>query len=74
MLFKRGRIRAAALLLIVYSTSGLVGVGHYTVPGMVDQPVWRQLHVLADIALGACIFAFAVWAAVARRTSPAARG
>jgi hypothetical protein len=64
-LYTRGEIRSGALLLIVYSTSGLVGVGHYTVDGMTDQPVWRQAHVVADIALGASLFALALWSILA---------
>ena len=42
--------------------SGLVGLGHYTVAGGTDIPWWRQLHVLADIAYGMAVLAFAVWA------------
>jgi hypothetical protein len=64
-LYMRGEIRTAAMLLIVYSTSGLVGIGHYTVAGMTDEPAWRQAHVVADIALGAAMFAFALWSIVA---------
>ncbi|MEA2495944.1 MAG: hypothetical protein QOJ29_3855 [Thermoleophilaceae bacterium] len=60
-LYRRGEIRKAAMLLIVYSTSGLVGIGHYTVRGMTDEPVWRQAHVVADIVLGSAMFAFALW-------------
>jgi hypothetical protein len=64
-LYARGQIRKGAMLLIVYSTSGLVGIGHYTaVSGMTDQPAWRQAHVVADILLGASIFAFALWSIV----------
>ena len=62
VLFARGRIAAAAAFLGVYSVSGLVGLGHYTVPGAFDMPWWRQLHVVADIALGIAVLAFAVWA------------
>jgi hypothetical protein len=64
-LYMRGEIRRAAMLLIVYSTSGLVGIGHYTVAGMTDQPAWRQAHVIADILLGAGMFAFALWSITA---------
>jgi hypothetical protein len=31
---------------------------------MTDQPAWRQAHVIADIALGAAMFAFALWSIV----------
>lgn len=60
--FTRGRIAAAAACLAVYSASGLVGFGHYTVPGATDMPWWRQLHVVTDIACGIAILGFAVWA------------
>jgi hypothetical protein len=63
--YMRGQLRAGAMLLIVYSTSGLVGIGHYTVAGMTDEPAWRQAHVVADILLGAGIFAFALWSIIA---------
>ena len=62
LLFARGRIRTAAGCLAVYATSGLVGIGHYTVPGATGMPWWRQLHVVADIACGIAVLAFAVWA------------
>jgi hypothetical protein len=64
VLYRGGRLRAAALCLAVYSGSGLVGIGHYTVAGMTDQPAWRQAHVVADILLGAAMFAFALWSIV----------
>jgi hypothetical protein len=64
-LYMHGRIRTGAMLLIVYSTSGLVGIGHYTVAGMTDEPAWRQAHVVADILLGASVFAFALWSITA---------
>lgn len=62
VLFMRRRIASAAACLAVYSISGLVGLGHYTVAGATDMPWWRQLHVVADIACGIAILAFAVWA------------
>ncbi|MEJ7715635.1 MAG: hypothetical protein WKF40_08020 [Thermoleophilaceae bacterium] len=62
VLFARRRIRPAVACLAVYSVSGLVGLGHYTVPGATDMPWWRQLHVIADIACGIAVLAFAVWA------------
>jgi len=61
VLFRRGEIRRAALLLSVYSGSGLVGIGHYTVPGATDLVWWRQAHIVADILCGVAILAFAVW-------------
>lgn len=67
--YLRGRAVAAAPCLAVYSVSGLVGLGHYTVAGAFDMPWWRQAHVIADIACGIAIFAFALqtWRAT---TSP----
>jgi hypothetical protein len=64
-LYMHGQIRTGAMLLIVYSTSGLVGIGHYTVAGMTDEPAWRQAHVVADVLLGAGVFTFALWSIVA---------
>jgi hypothetical protein len=56
--FRRGEIATAGLFLMAYSFSGLVGLGHFTVGGMIDEPAWRVAHVVADILLGAAIFAF----------------
>lgn len=58
----RGRNRIAALALTVYSTSGLIGFGHYTIPGATDMVWWRQGHVILDILCGIAILAFALWA------------
>lgn len=69
VLFARGRVCAAALSLAVYSTSGLVGIGHYTVAGATDMPWWRQAHVVADIACGVAILVFAVWTVRRQRLS-----
>lgn len=69
----RGRDRAAAICLAVYSGSGLVGLGHYTVPGAFDMPWWRQAHVVADIACGTALFIVALRLALsARDAEPAA--
>lgn len=65
VLYRRGRIRPAVLLLAAYSGSGLIGIGHYTVPGMTDAVWWRQAHVIADILLGMAMLATAVWIALA---------
>jgi hypothetical protein len=66
-LFVRGRITAAAVAIAVYSGSGLVGFGHYAVPGATDMIWWRQAHVIADIICGLLLFAFALWSVVALR-------
>jgi len=66
-LFVRGRITAAAIAIAVYSGSGLVGFGHYAVPGATDMVWWRQTHVIADIICGLLLFAFALWSVVALR-------
>jgi hypothetical protein len=55
--------------LIAYSFSGLVGIGHYTVGGMTDEPLLRQAHVVADILLGFAMLGFGIWAFTKRRTA-----
>ena len=65
--FVRGRITAAAVAIAVYSGSGLVGLGHYTVPGATDMVWWRQAHVVADIICGLLLFGFALWSVLALR-------
>lgn len=72
VLFRRAPSTLALSLLALYSGSGLVGFGHYSVPGAFDMPAARQAHVIADILLGLGIFGFVLWAA-RRRTFSAAR-
>jgi hypothetical protein len=67
LLFRRRPSDLALVLLAAYSGSGLVGIGHYLVPGATSMPWWRQVHVCLDIACGIAVFSFAVWAARARR-------
>ena len=62
VLFRRGQVAAAAGALAFYSLSGLVGLGHYTVPGAIAMPWWRHAHIAADIVCGIAVLAFAVWA------------
>src|SRR5438067_255595 len=76
LLFRRSPSNLALILLAAYSGSGLVGIGHYLVPGATSMPWWRQLHVCLDIACGIAVFSFAIWAARARsrpRASPTPR-
>jgi len=63
-LWFRGRITGAAVALTGYSVSGLIGFGHYTVPGATDMVWWRQTHVIVDIVCGIAILGFALWAAL----------
>ena len=70
-LFIRGRVAAAAVAIAVYSGSGLVGFAHYAVPGATGMVWWRQAHVVADIICGVLLFAFALWAALSLKPSPA---
>ncbi|HEX8074222.1 MAG TPA: hypothetical protein VF545_04515 [Thermoleophilaceae bacterium] len=72
LLFRRGPSTRALVLLAVYSGSGLIGIGHYLVPGATSMPWWRQAHVCLDIACGIAVFSFAMWAARARRARPPA--
>ena len=67
LLFRRSASDLALVLLAVYSGSGLVGIGHYLVPGATSMPWWRQVHVSLDIACGIAVFSFVIWAARARR-------
>jgi hypothetical protein len=67
--FRRRADGIALLLLAFYAGSGLIGIGHYTVPGALDMPWWRQAHVVADILLGGAILLFAGALAARRRGS-----
>jgi hypothetical protein len=70
LLFRRSPSNLALILLAAYSGSGLVGIGHYLVPGATSMPWWRQAHVCFDIACGIAMFSFAMWAAQSRRHGP----
>lgn len=59
-LYTRGRYLLAGLLLALFSTSGLVSLGHYTVPGMSEVAWWRHVSIWIDITLGAAVLAFAM--------------
>ncbi len=63
-LWFRGRVTGAAVALTGYSVSGLIGLGHYAVPGATDMVWWRQTHVVIDIICGIAIFGFALWASL----------
>ena len=71
LLYRRSASRLALVLLVVYAGSGLVGIGHYLVPGATSMPWWRQLHICLDIACGIAVFTFAVWAERAGRRATA---
>jgi hypothetical protein len=61
VLLRNGRLTAAAVCMAVYAGSGLVGIGHYTVPGATSMPWWRQAHIVADISCGVALLACALW-------------
>ena len=61
LLLRRGRRTAAVACLALYAGSGLVGIGHYTVAGATEMAWWRQAHIVADIACGVAILAYAIW-------------
>ncbi|NYI45583.1 hypothetical protein BJ993_002663 [Nocardioides aromaticivorans] len=63
LLWFRRHITTSAVFLTAYSVSGLIGIGHYTVAGATDMVWWRQTHVVLDIACGAAVLGFALWAA-----------
>jgi hypothetical protein len=67
LLFRRRPSDLGLLLLAAYSGSGLIGIGHYLVPGATSMPWWRQAHVCLDIASGIAMFSFVIWALRARR-------
>ncbi|KQY55765.1 hypothetical protein ASD11_14755 [Aeromicrobium sp. Root495] len=72
--YRAGRTSVAAVGLAVYSGSGIIGIGHYTVAGATDMVWWRQAHVVADILLGFAVLGFALWVATrGRRPGPVAR-
>jgi hypothetical protein len=62
LLFRRRPSGLALVLLAAYSGSGLIGIGHYLVPGATSMPWWRQAHVCLDITLGIAMLSFALWA------------
>lgn len=70
VLFRRSPSTLSLVLLAFYSGSGLVGFGHYTVPGAFEMPAARQAHIVADIVLGLAMFAFVMWAARSRSPRP----
>ncbi len=61
ILFRRAPSNLALTLLAAYSLSGLIGIGHYLVPGSTSMPWWRQAHVTLDILTGAAMLAFVAW-------------
>ena len=61
LLLHSGRRLGAALCLAAYSVSGLVGLGHYTVPGATSMPLWRQAHIVVDIGCGVVLLTLAIW-------------
>lgn len=69
--FRRKADGVAILLLAFYAGSGLIGIGHYTVPGALDMPWWRQAHVIADILSGGAILLCAVVLATRGHSSQA---
>lgn len=73
VLFRREPSTLALALLAFYSGSGLVGFGHYTVPGAIDMPALRQAHIVADILLGLAMISFVFWAARNRPRAPMPR-
>ena len=61
LLYHRGRIRPGSGLLAIYSLSGLIGIGHYSAPGMSELAWWRHAHIGVDILCGVAVPAFAAW-------------
>jgi tryptophan-rich sensory protein len=70
LMFRRRASTLALTLLAFYSVSGLIGIGHFTVPGAFDMPAARQAHVGADILCGVAMLGFVLWAAQTRPGVP----
>ncbi len=68
--YRRGSIVFASACLVVYSLSGLIGIGHYSVPGMSELAWWRHAHIVGDILCGVAILAFAFWSVRWARRRP----
>jgi tryptophan-rich sensory protein len=58
--FRDGRRTQAAVLLAVYSVSGLISLAHYVDISLSDLSLFQNVFVLADVALGLLILAFAL--------------
>ena len=71
LVYRRGSVRGGPALLAVYSISGLIGLAHYTAPGMSELAWWRHAHIWLDVACGVAVLAFAVWS-VQRTRAPEA--
>ena len=61
LLYRRDQVKRGSALLAVYSVSGLIGLGHYTAPGIGDLAWWRHLHIGIDFLCGVAVLTFAVW-------------
>ncbi|PWV78507.1 hypothetical protein SAMN05421630_104241 [Prauserella marina] len=62
--YTRRRYWAARGLLLLYSVSGLVSLGHFLV-GPVDIPPFWFATIYLDVAAAVAVWAFVVWSAVA---------
>jgi hypothetical protein len=69
--FRRGRFTAAAIGIAVYSTSGLIGLAHYTVAPPADFDTFQNVFIALDVLLGLSLVTFAFWLVLARRSEPA---
>lgn len=61
--FVEGRRTQAAVLLAVYSVSGLISLAHFVDISPSDLSLFQNVFVFADVALGVVILAFAIWTA-----------
>ena len=69
VLYRRGQVRQGSMLLAVYSISGLVGLAHYTAPGMSELAWWRHANIWVDIVCGVAVLVFAIWSVQQTRTA-----
>lgn len=72
LLYRRGRLAAAQVLLVLYSYTGISSLGHF-LSGSPDEFTTRGLiSVLIDGGAGFAVLAVAIWSILARRHRPAA--
>lgn len=70
--YRDGRYSQAHPLLILYSYSGLVSLGHFLYGGPDELTARGVASVLVDAVAGSAVLFVAIWSIVARRSARAA--
>jgi hypothetical protein len=65
--YKRGDFSRAHVLLIIYSYTGFVSLGHFTVGGPDELTTRGLVSVIIDAFVGAAVLGVALWSIRARR-------